>query len=68
LYVAVAAYYYFRIVRAVFLSDSADPPTFQLSRGVQVAAIASGVLTLLIFFYPEPILRLATDSLLLAVR
>jgi NADH-quinone oxidoreductase subunit N len=68
LYVAVAAYYYFRIVRAMFLSETADPPTFHLSRGVKLATVASGVLTLLIFFYPEPILSLAADSVLLALR
>jgi NADH-quinone oxidoreductase subunit N len=68
LYVAVAAYYYFRIVRAVFLSDTAEPATFHLSRGVQVALVASGVFTVLIFFYPEPILRLAGDSVFVSLR
>lgn len=68
LYVAVAAYYYFRIVRAVFLTDTAEPATMHLSRGVQVALVASGVFTVLIFLFPEPILRLAGDSVLLALR
>jgi NADH-quinone oxidoreductase subunit N len=67
LYVAVATYYYFRIVRAVFLSDSTEPATLHVSRGVQVAVVASGVFTLLIFFYPEPFLSLAGDSVLLAL-
>jgi NADH-quinone oxidoreductase subunit N len=68
LYVAVAAYYYFRIVRAVFLSEGAEPATMHLSRGVRLALVASGVFTILIFLYPEPILRLAGDSVLLALR
>jgi NADH-quinone oxidoreductase subunit N len=68
LYVAVATYYYFRIVRAVFLSDSAEPATMHISKGVRVAVVASGVFTLLIFLYPEPFLSLAGDSVLIALR
>jgi NADH-quinone oxidoreductase subunit N len=68
LYVAVAAYYYFRIVRAVFLTESAEPPTFHLSRGVQLALVACGVFTILIFVFPEPILTLAGDSVFAALR
>jgi NADH-quinone oxidoreductase subunit N len=68
LYVAVATYYYFRIVRAVFLTESADPPAMHISKGVRVAVVASGVFTLLIFFYPEPFLSLAGESVLLAVQ
>jgi NADH-quinone oxidoreductase subunit N len=68
LYVAVAAYYYFRIVRAVFLSESTEPPTMHLSRGVQLALVASGVFTILIFVFPERILSLAGGSVFLALR
>jgi NADH-quinone oxidoreductase subunit N len=68
LYVAVAAYYYFRIVRAVFLSESAEPATMQLSRGVRLALVASGVFTVLIFIFPERILSLAGGSVFLALR
>ena len=65
LYVAVAAYYYFRIVKVMFLVEEApQPATLVLSRGVKLALITSGVLTVGIGLYPEPFLRLASDSIL----
>ena len=57
LYVAVAAYYYIRIVKVMFLVEEApQPATLVLSRGVKLALIASGVLTVGIGLYPEPFL------------
>ena len=65
LYVAVAAYYYFRIVKVMFLVEEApQPATLVLSRGVKLALIATGILTVGIGLYPEPFLRLASDSIL----
>lgn len=68
LYVAVSAYYYFRIVRAMFLTESLDPATISPGLGTKVALVASAALTLLIGLYPEPFITMATDSILLALR
>ena len=68
LYVAVAAYYYFRIVRAMFLVDDIEPALVEPGLGTKVAIVATGVLTLLIGLYPEPFISLASDSILLALR
>jgi len=64
LYVAVAIYYYFRIVRSMFISqpDSSTAP-LATSAGLRFAAAASGLLTLAIGLYPEPFLRFAQTSL-----
>jgi len=64
LYVAVAIYYYFRIVRSMFVSDAADRVPIASSLGLRVALGVTGVLTLGIGIYPEPFLRLAQMSLL----
>ncbi len=65
LYVAVAAYYYFRIVKVMFLVEEApQPATLVLSRGVKLALIVTGVLTVGIGLYPEPFIGLASDSIL----
>ena len=65
LYVAVAAYYYFRIVKVMFLvEDRAQPATLVLSRGIKLALIITGILTLGIGLYPEPFVGLALDSIL----
>ena len=68
LYVAVAAYYYFRIVRAMFLTDDIEPAMVEPGFGTKVAIVGSGVLTLLIGLYPEPFITIASDSILLALR
>jgi NADH-quinone oxidoreductase subunit N len=64
LYVAVAIYYYFRIVRSMFVRESAEPAPLSTSFGLRVALAVSGILTLGIGIYPEPFLRLAGSSLL----
>jgi len=64
LYVAVAVYYYFRIVRSMFARDLTEPAPLATSFGLRVALAVSGVLTLGIGLYPEPFLRLAGTSLL----
>lgn len=63
LYVAVAIYYYFRIVRSMFTSEAADQPPLASSFGMRVALALTGLLTLGIGIYPEPFLRLAQTSL-----
>jgi len=64
LYVAVAIYYYFRIVRAMFARDLTQPAPLATSFGLRLALGVSGFLTLAIGIYPEPFLRMAQTSLL----
>jgi NADH-quinone oxidoreductase subunit N len=65
LYVAVAIYYYFKIVRSMFIREaSAEEAPLASSLGVRLALCVSGVLTLAIGIYPEPFLRLAQTSIL----
>ncbi len=64
-YVAVAIYYYFRIVRSMFISEAADREPLASSFGLRLALGVTGVLTLAIGVYPEPWLRLAQNSVLL---
>jgi len=64
LYVAVAIYYYFKIVRGMFIREAAEPAPLASSFGLRVALGVSGVLTLAIGVYPEPFLRLAQTSVL----
>lgn len=58
LYVAVALYYYFRIVRAMFAGEPDPPVGVAENWGTKVALTAAGVLTVGIGLYPEPFLRL----------
>jgi NADH-quinone oxidoreductase subunit N len=65
LYVAVAVYYYFRIVRSMYLDPSAEEPApIAASMGMSVALGVSAALTIGIGVYPEPFLKLAGASLL----
>ncbi|MBK9170951.1 MAG: NADH-quinone oxidoreductase subunit N [Bryobacterales bacterium] len=64
LYVAVAIYYYFRMVRTMFLDPSAEQEPLAGSFGLRLAGVSAGVLTLAIGDYPEPFLRLAQTSIL----
>ncbi len=64
-YVAVSLFYYFRLVRAMFLLPStlAVPP-LPSSLGLRLALGATGLVTLGAGLYPEPFLQLAARSLL----
>jgi NADH-quinone oxidoreductase subunit N len=64
LYVAVAIYYYFKVVRSMFIREPGDKSPLAMSFGLRVALALSGVMTLLIGIYPEPFLRLAQNSVL----
>jgi NADH-quinone oxidoreductase subunit N len=64
LYAAVAIYYYFRIVKSMFVSELREKAPMATSFGMRVALAVSGVMTLVIGIYPEPFLRLAQTSLL----
>ncbi|MGC9970414.1 MAG: NADH-quinone oxidoreductase subunit N [Bryobacteraceae bacterium] len=62
LYVAVAVYYYFRLVRSMFVTEATDKVPAASSFGLRVALGATGLMTLAIGIYPEPFLRLAQVS------
>lgn len=62
LYVAVAIYYYFRIVRSMFIADLVDKAPLASSVGLRVGLYITGALTLAIGVYPEPFLRMAQVS------
>jgi NADH-quinone oxidoreductase subunit N len=64
LYVAVAIYYYFKVVRSMFIREATEKAPLASSFGLQVALCVTGVLTLLIGIYPEPFLQLAQTSIL----
>ncbi len=64
LYVAVAIYYYFRIVRSMFVGEAVDSGPLSSSFGVRVALAITSALTLGIGIYPEPFVRLAQSSLI----
>lgn len=64
LYVAVAIYYYFRLVRSMFVGEATELAPVSSSFGLRVALVASGILTLIIGIYPEPFLQLAQKSIL----
>src|SRR5512133_2580256 len=59
LYVAVAIYYYFKIVRSMFIREETEKAPLASSFGLRVALGLTGLLTLGIGIYPEPFLRLA---------
>jgi len=63
LYAAVAVYYYFRVVRSMFVGEPVDQPPVASSYGLRLALGVAGALTLVIGLYPEPFLRLAQTSL-----
>jgi NADH-quinone oxidoreductase subunit N len=64
LYVAVAIYYYFKIVRSMFIREEMEKtPALATSFGMRCALALTGIATLAIGIYPEPFLRLAQTSL-----
>jgi NADH-quinone oxidoreductase subunit N len=64
LYVAVAIYYYFRVVKIMFVGELTEKAPLATSFGLRLALGITGVLTLGVGVYPEPMLRLAQNSLL----
>jgi NADH-quinone oxidoreductase subunit N len=64
LYVAVAIYYYFRVVKIMFVGELAEKAPLATSFGLRVALGITGVMTLAVGVYPEPVLRLAQSSFL----
>ena len=69
LYVAVSAYYYFRVIRACWLGESAErPASLDMNLGTRTALVASGVLTVVIGILPQRFIDLAGESVLAALR
>lgn len=64
LYVAVAIYYYFRVVKIMFVGELTEKAPLATSLGLRLALGITGVLTLGVGVYPEPLLRMAQNSLL----
>jgi NADH-quinone oxidoreductase subunit N len=64
LYVAVAIYYYFRLVRSMFVGELTERAPVTSSVGLRFALAVSGIMTLVIGLYPEPFLQLAQRSLM----
>jgi len=62
LYVAVAIYYYFKIVRSMFIREAIEAAPPATSLGLQIALGATAVLTLFIGIYPEPFIMMAQTS------
>jgi NADH-quinone oxidoreductase subunit N len=64
LYVAVAIYYYLRMVKGVFIQKpEGEVPPLSTSFGTRLALGVTGALTLLIGMFPEPWVRLAQQSI-----
>ncbi|MCC6262744.1 MAG: NADH-quinone oxidoreductase subunit N [Bryobacterales bacterium] len=64
LYVAVAIYYYFRVVRAMFLESPSSTMNLIPSLGLRLAIVGAGVGTIGLGVVAEPFLRLAGMSIL----
>ncbi|MEN6605837.1 MAG: NADH-quinone oxidoreductase subunit N, partial [Bryobacteraceae bacterium] len=64
LYVAIAIFYYFRIVRSMFLGEVPDRVPLASSFGLRLALGISGAMTLGVGLYPQPIIAMAQISLL----
>jgi NADH-quinone oxidoreductase subunit N len=64
LYVAVAIYYYFKIVRSMFIREAEEKsPPLATTAGLRFALAVAGVLTIAIGIYPEPFLTFAQAAL-----
>ena len=69
LYVAVSAYYYFRVIRACWLGQASEQPaSLDMNLGTRTALVASGVLTVVIGILPQRFIDLAGESVLAALR
>jgi NADH-quinone oxidoreductase subunit N len=62
-YVAVSTYYYFRIVKSMFVSEPGDDVAPSTSFGLQAALLVSSAITLAIGIYPEPLVKFVQGSL-----
>ena len=65
-YVAVALYYYIKVVNAMFMRPAADTVPVTLSPAMRLALFVTTVATVGIGLYPDPFIRAANWSLNLA--
>jgi NADH-quinone oxidoreductase subunit N len=63
LYVAVSIYYYFRMVRSIFISKAETDEPLTTSLGTRVALGFTGLMTLAVGVYPEPFIGFVARSL-----
>jgi len=68
LYVAVALYYYFRVVSVMFMRDPIDQELPVISPGVRIALGVTGAMTLIIGIYPNPFIEIANRTVLAMMR
>jgi len=68
LYVAVALYYYFRIVVVMFMREPEDQELPSLSPGIRLALGITAAMTLLIGLYPEPFIQIAGGTVFSVMR
>jgi len=66
IYVAVALYYYIKVVNAMFMRPAVDTVPVSLSAGMRTALFVTAVATVGIGLVPDPFIRAATWSLHLA--
>ncbi len=64
LYVAVAIYYYFRVIRAMFFEEPDVLPRLRMGRGLGIAFATAVIGTIGIGIFAEPFVRLAGMTLL----
>ena len=64
LYVAVAIYYYFRVIRAMFFEEPTGHIDLVPSMGLRFALVVTGIGTIGLGIFAEPFIRLAGMSLL----
>ncbi len=58
----VSLYYYFRVVRVMYMDEPAEDLALSFSPGMKIALGFTAGMTLLLGLYPEPIIRAAIDS------
>jgi NADH-quinone oxidoreductase subunit N len=63
LYTAVAIYYYFKVVRSMFIGEELEKAPLSASFGLRLALGVTGFLTLAIGVYPQPFVILAQTTL-----
>jgi NADH-quinone oxidoreductase subunit N len=63
LYVALAIYYYFKIVVSMFIGEELEKAPLAASWGLRLALGVTGFLTLAIGIYPQPFLLMAQTTL-----
>ncbi|MEW5766676.1 MAG: NADH-quinone oxidoreductase subunit N [bacterium] len=59
----VSVYYYFRVIKAMYLVEPIDPQPIPISLPLGLALLISVLLTLLLGIYPNPFLSLAQSAI-----